>query len=69
VAAVADAVALLLLAFAAVALSGAFRSAPRTHTRDRSSLAHAARGVERAVKPLMLDARNALTQALTAPGH
>ena len=46
--------ALLLLGFAALALTAAFRSAPRTHARDRSSLARAARGVERAVKPLVL---------------
>ena len=61
--------ALLLLAFAAVALSAAFHGAPRTHARDRSSLAHAARDVKRAAKPLVSDSRHALTEALTAPGH
>ena len=61
--------ALLLLAFAVLALSAAVRSAPRTHARDRSSLAHAARDLQRAVKPLVSDARHALTQALRAPAR
>lgn len=59
---------LLLLGFAVLALTAAFRGAPRTFGRGQSSLAHTARGVEHAVKPLVLDARNAVTQALTAPG-
>ena len=60
---------LLLFGFAALALTAAFRGGPRTFGREQSSLAHAARGLERALKPLMLDARTALTHALTAPGH
>jgi hypothetical protein len=60
---------LLLLAFAALALTAAFRGAPRTRARRNSSLAHTARAVERAVKPLVSDARHALTEALTAPKH
>jgi hypothetical protein len=56
---------LLLFGFAALALTAAFRREPRTSGRGQSSLAHAARGVERAVKPLVSDARNAVTQALT----
>ena len=59
---------LMLFGFAALALTAAFRGGPRMFGRGQSSLAHAARGVERAVKPLVLDARNAVTQALTAPG-
>ena len=61
--------ALLLSAFAALALSAAVRSAPRTHKRDHSSPARAARDLERAVKPLVSDARHALTEALTAPAR
>jgi uncharacterized membrane protein YidH (DUF202 family) len=57
--------ALLLFGFAALALTAAFRGEPRTLGRRQSSLAHAARGVERAVQPLVSDARNALTRALT----
>ena len=60
---------LLLFAFAALALTAAFRGAPRTFRRGQSSLARAARDVERAVKPLVSDSRHALTEALTAPGH
>jgi hypothetical protein len=56
---------LLLFGFAALALTAAFRGDPRTFGRGQSSLAHAARGVERAVNPLVKDARNAVTQALT----
>ena len=56
---------LLLLGFAALALTSAFRGQPRAFAREQPSLAHAARGVERAVKPLVSDARNAVTQALT----
>jgi hypothetical protein len=59
---------LLLFGFAVLALTAAFRDRPRTFGREQSSLAHAARSVERAVKPLALDAGNAVTQALTAPG-
>ena len=60
---------LLLFAFAALALTTAFRVAPHTSGPERSSLAHAARGVQLAVKPLISDVRNALTQALTPPAH
>ena len=56
---------LLLFGFAALALTAAFRGQPRAFGRGQSSLAHAARGVERAVKPLVSDARHAVTQALT----
>ncbi len=59
---------LLLFGFAALALTAAFRGLPRTPGRGQSSHTHAARGLERAVNPLVSDARNALTQALTAPG-
>jgi hypothetical protein len=53
---------LLLFAFAALALTTAFRSGPRTFGRGpSSSLAH----VERVVTPLVSDARKAVTQALT----
>jgi hypothetical protein len=60
---------LLLFAFAALALTTAFRGEAHTPGPEHSSLAHAARGVELAVKPLISDVRNALTQALTPPGH
>jgi len=60
---------LLLLAFAAPALTTAFRGEAHTPGPEHSSLAHAARGVELAVNPLISDVRNALTQALTPPGH
>jgi hypothetical protein len=60
---------LLLLALAALALTTAFRGEAHTPGPEHSSLAHAARGVELAVKPLVSDVRNALTQALTPPGH
>ena len=60
---------LLLFAFAALALTTAFRSEAHTPGPEHSSLAHAARGVELAIKPLVSDVRNALTQALTPPGH
>jgi hypothetical protein len=56
---------LLLFGFAALALTATFRGGPRAFARGQSSLAHAARGVERAVKPLVSDARNAVTHALT----
>jgi hypothetical protein len=56
---------LMLFGSAALALTSAFRGQPRAFARGQSSLAHAARGVERAVKPLVPDARNAVTQALT----
>ena len=56
---------LILFGFAVLALTAAFRGGPRTFGRGQSPLAHAARSVERAVKPLVLDARNAVTQALT----
>ena len=57
---------LLLFGFAVLALTATFRREPRTFGRGQSSLAHAARGLERAVKPLVSDARNAVTHALTA---
>ena len=60
---------LLLFGPAAVALTATLRAGPGTFGPGQSSLAHAASGVERAVKPLVFDARNALTQALTAPAH
>jgi hypothetical protein len=56
---------LRLLGFAALALTSALHRGPRALGRGRSSLAHAASGVERALKPLVSDARHALTQALT----
>jgi hypothetical protein len=56
---------LLLLGLATLALTAAFRPGPRTSRRGQSSLDHAARGLERAVRPLVSDARNAVTQALT----
>jgi hypothetical protein len=56
---------LLLFGFAALALTSAFRGPPRAFARGQSSLAHATRGLERAVKPLVSDARNAVTHALT----
>ena len=59
---------LLLFGFAVLALTAAFRGGPRTFGRGQSALAHAARGVEHAVKPFVSNARNAVTQALTAPG-
>jgi len=52
---------LLLFAFAALALTTAFRSGPRTFGRGPSSLAH----VERVVTSLLSDARKAVTQSLT----
>ncbi|MGI8557618.1 MAG: hypothetical protein ACR2ND_04820 [Solirubrobacteraceae bacterium] len=59
---------LLLFGFAALALTTAFRGWPRTPEGRQSPLTHAARGLERAVNPLVSDARSTLTQALTAPG-
>ena len=56
---------LLLFGFAVLALTATFRGGPRTVGWGQSSLAHAARGEERAVKPLVSDARNAVAQALT----
>jgi hypothetical protein len=57
---------LLLFAFAALALTTAFRSGPRTFGRGPSpSLAHVEHGVERVVTPLVPDARKAVTHALT----
>ena len=58
---------LLAVGFAALALSTAFWAGARTFRRDHPSLAHASAGVERAVKPLESDAREALTHALTPP--
>jgi hypothetical protein len=60
---------LLLFALAALALTTALRGEPHTPGPEHSSLAHAARGVQLAVKPLISDVRNALTQALTPPAH
>lgn len=56
---------LLLFGFTAVTLTAAFRAGPRTFGRGQASLAHAARGLEGAVKPLVSHARNAITHALT----
>ena len=55
---------LLLFGFAALALTSALNGGPRALGRERSSLAHAASSVERALNPLVSDARHALTQAL-----
>ena len=60
---------LLLFGFAALALTAAFRAAPRTTGRAQLTLTHLAHGVERAVNPLVSDARNVVTHALTVPGH
>jgi hypothetical protein len=60
---------LLLFAFAALALTTAFRVAPHTARPEHSSLAHAARQVQLAVKPLVSDLSNALTRALAPSGH
>jgi hypothetical protein len=60
---------LLLFAFAALALTTAFRGQPHTSRPEHSSLAHAARKVELAVRPLVSDLSNALTRALAPPGH
>jgi hypothetical protein len=58
---------LLLFAFAALTLTTAFRSGPRTFGRGplSSSLAHVEHGVERVVTPVVSDARKAVTHALT----
>jgi hypothetical protein len=60
---------LLILGLAALAFTTAFRTGPRTFGRDHPSLAHTATGVERAVMPLVSDARKALTDVLTPPGR
>ena len=60
---------LLVVGFAVLALTTASRSGPRTFGRDHSSLARAAAAVERAVTPLVSDARKAVAQALTPPGR
>jgi hypothetical protein len=58
---------LLLFAFAALALTTALRSGPRTFGRgpSSSSLGHVEHGLERVVTPLVSDARKAVTHALT----
>ena len=60
---------LLLLGFAALALTIAFQDGRRTIEREQSSLAHAARRVKPADTRSMTDTRHGPTQALTAPGH
>jgi hypothetical protein len=50
---------LLLLALAALALTTALHGEPHTPGPEHSSLAHAAREVQLAVKPLISDVRNA----------
>jgi hypothetical protein len=56
---------LLPFGFAALALTTALRGERRTFGSGQPSLAHAARGLERAVTPLVSDARKAVTHALT----
>ncbi|MDQ2894091.1 MAG: hypothetical protein M3Y09_00335 [Actinomycetota bacterium] len=58
---------LLLFGFAALALTPAFRAAPRATGRGQPSVAHLAQGVERTASPLVPDARHILLHELTAP--
>jgi hypothetical protein len=58
---------ILILAALALALSTAVRGLPATEARSQPAIARAVRGAERAIRPLILDMRHAISHALTGP--
>ncbi len=60
---------LLIVGVLALALSANARRGPTASSNAQPSIARALQNVERAVQPLILDTRRALTQGLSRPSR